>query len=317
MNPENKNDLARLIISCPDKKGIVSMVSTLLFENGANITESSQHSTFEENPQFFMRVVFEIKGLYDNKYHNDTNNTGKNNNAGGSGKGLNPVKKKLEGGLRKLASEMGMSYYISYLHKLKRMAIFVSEAGHCLNELLWLWKSGDIEAEIPIIISNHNDLKNIADFYKIPYFHVPVSSGGNDNRASDDKILSLLAAEKIDFIVLARYMQVLSPRFLKSFGKKIINIHHSFLPSFPGAKPYEKAFERGVKIIGATAHFVNEELDGGPIIEQDIIRVDHDDDVRELKRKGKIIEKIVLSRAVKWYAEDRIIEKGNKTIVFT
>jgi formyltetrahydrofolate deformylase len=224
------------------------------------------------------------------------------------------------------------------------MAIFVSKMDHCLNELLWLWKSGDIEAKIPLIISNHNNLKNIADFYNIPFLHIPAKVEEkanynviyskveekanynviyskvvpeNNKKNHEDEILLFLKKEKIDFIILARYMQVLSPYFLKSFNKKIINIHHSFLPSFPGAKPYERAFEKGVKIIGATAHFVNEKLDGGSIIEQDIIRVNHDDNIDIIKRKGKIIEKIVLSRAVKWFVEDRIIEKDNKTIVFT
>ncbi len=296
----DKNNLARLIISCPDKKGIVAAVSGLLYKNNANITESAQHSTPGEKPQFFMRIVFEIQGLMDEK------------------KG---IRIKLEKDLKKLSKDINMSYGVSYLRKLKRMAILVSRMDHCLNELLWLWKSGDIEVEIPLICSNHEDLKELAEFYKIPYFYIPVKDGplnaGEGLKRHERKLLSLLEKENIDFITLARYMRILSPGFLKSFNKKIINIHHSFLPSFPGAKPYEKAYEKGVKIIGATAHFVNDELDAGPIIEQDIIRIDHDDDIDEMKRKGKIIEKNVLSRAVKWFSEDRIIEKGNRTIVFT
>jgi len=197
----------------------------------------------------------------------------------------------------------------------KNAAVFVSKEDHCLYELLWQKSSGDLFLDIPCIISNHETLSPVAKSYDIPFFYVPHLQNSNIHEELILKEFQKLNAD-IDFIILAKYMRILSDSFINSFGKNIINIHHSFLPSFPGAKPYLQAYKRGVKIIGATAHFVNEKLDDGPIIEQDIIRINHGDDVDEIKRKGKIAERLVLVKAVKLFTEDRIIEHNNKTIIF-
>ena len=294
-----------LIFSCPDKKGIVAAVSKVLFENDANIVESNQHSAKSvSNPHFYMRIVFELDSFSDEK-------------------NLANIKIKLN----ELSNIFGIEYQLNAASVKKNAAVFVSKEDHCLYELLWQTSSGDIFLNISCIFSNHKVLSSVANFYNVPFIYIPSNftvSNNNNNNDDDDGfrlkqeqfILNEIAKYDIDFIILAKYMRILSPGFISLFNKKIINIHHSFLPSFPGAKPYLQAYEKGVKIIGATAHFVNEKLDDGPIIEQDVIRINHEDDAEELKKKGKIIERMVLARAVKFFVEDRIIQYGNKTIVF-
>ncbi len=291
-----------LIFSCPDKKGIVAAVSKVLFDNDANIVESNQHSAKSvSNPHFYMRIVFDLDSFSPEK-------------------NLDRIKIKLN----ELRNIFGISYELNDACVKKNAAVFVSKEDHCLYELLWQTSSGDIFLNIGCIVSNHQVLSSVANFYKVPFIYIPSNffvSKNNDGYdvirlKQEQSILDEITKYDIDFIILAKYMRILSPDFINLFNKKIINIHHSFLPSFPGAKPYLQAYEKGVKIIGATAHFVNEKLDDGPIIEQDVIRINHEDDAEELKRKGKIIERMVLSRAVKFFVEDRIIEYGNKTIVF-
>lgn len=279
-----------LTFSCRDRKGIVASVSKLLFENGANIIESNQYSSNSGlHPHFFMRIVFEAE--------NHEN--------------LESIKRGLTG----FASDFCADFRISDALRKKNAAVFVSKEDHCLYELLWQKSSGDLFLEIPCIVSNHEALSGIAASYDIPFIFAPK---GDEFEEPWDKLLEEFKKFKkgIDFIILAKYMRILPESFINAFGKKIINIHHSFLPSFPGARPYEQAYRKGVKLVGATAHFVNEKLDDGPIIEQDIIRVNHGDDPKEIKRKGKLVERTVLARAVKLYAEDRVIEHDNKTIIF-
>lgn len=285
---KNKNR-ARLLISCPDQPGIVASVSNYLFSKGANIVHSSQHSTDPMGGTFFMRVEFELPDLQ----HKSA---------------------QLEAEFAEIASRFQMAYRFSYAYKLKRMAIFVSKQEHCLLELLWQWQAGDLTADIALVISNHDDLRSTVEELDIPFYHIPVTK--ENKPEAERKQIELLENHQVDFIVLARYMQILSPHFVERFPNQIINIHHSFLPAFIGGRPYERAYERGVKIIGATSHYVTDELDEGPIIEQDITRVDHSYDVADLKRTGRHIERIVLARAVQWHLEDRIIVHGNKTIVF-
>ncbi len=289
-----------LIFSCPDKKGIVAAVSKVLFENDGNIVESNQHSAKSvTNPHFYMRIVFELDSIF-------------------AEKNLANIKIKLN----ELKSIFGIEYELNDTSVKKNAAIFVSKEDHCLYELLWQTSSGDIFLNIGCILSNHKVLSSVANFYNVPFIYIPSNFAVSDNdddslRLKQERfILNEIAKYDIDFIILAKYMRILSPGFINLFNKKIINIHHSFLPSFPGAKPYLQAYEKGVKIIGATAHFVNEKLDDGPIIEQDVIRINHEDDAEELKKKGKIIERTVLAMAVKFFVEDRIIQYGNKTIVF-
>ena len=296
-----------LFFSCPDKKGIVAAVSKVLFENGANIVESNQHSAKSVlNPHFYMRIVFELDSI-------------------SAEKNLADIKIKLN----ELKHIFAIEYELNDTSVKKNAAVFVSKEDHCLYELLWQTSSGDIFLNISCIFSNHKVLSSVADFYKVPFIYIPSNfTASNNNNCDTDNaddghrlkqeqfILNEIAKYDIDFIILAKYMRILSSGFINLCNKNIINIHHSFLPSFPGAKPYLQAYEKGVKIIGATAHFVNEKLDDGPIIEQDVIRINHEDDAEELKKKGKIIERMVLARAVKFFVEDRIIQYGNKTIVF-
>jgi formyltetrahydrofolate deformylase len=276
-----------LTFSCPDKKGIVFSVSKILFEEHANIIDSNQYSTNSvANPHFFMRIVFEPEN---------------------QGKVLIIQQK-----LADFARLFDADFKITDSSVKKNAAVFVSKEDHCLYELLWQKSSGDLFLNIPCIISNHETLSAAVKSYDIPFFHIKHLQNSNIH---EELILKELNAG-IDFIILAKYMRVLSQDFIASFGKKIINIHHSFLPSFPGAQPYLQAYNKGVKIIGATAHFVNEKLDDGPIIEQDIIRINHVDGVNEIKRKGKMAERSVLAKAVKLFTEDRIFEHNNKTIIF-
>lgn len=285
----NKNkDRARMLITCPDQPGIVAAVSHFLFSQGANIVQSDQYTTDPENGRFFMRIEFDAVDLEERCAE-----------------------------LRERFAEIGKSFQMDWsiveAKKRKRMAIFVSREDHCLLELLWHWKAGELHADIEMVVSNHPDMRETVESFGIPYYHVPVTK--ENKKEAEAEQLALLEG-KVDLIVLARYMQVLSPDFLQAYPQRIINIHHSFLPAFVGAKPYEQAYRRGVKLIGATAHYVTEELDAGPIIEQDVRRVTHQDDAEALKQIGRLIERTVLARAVGWHLEDRVLVHKNKTIVF-
>ncbi|MHB1545407.1 MAG: formyltetrahydrofolate deformylase [bacterium] len=279
-----------LTFSCPDKKGIVASISKILFENDANIVESNQYSTNSgAKPHFFMRIVFEQENLSE----------------------LRNINQKLA----EFSSVFNAEFKLTDTSVRKKVAIFVSKEDHCLYELLWQKTAGDLFMDIVCIISNHNILLPVAESYRLPFIYAPYRDNPYQQEELIKKEFERLNLE-IDFVILAKYMRVLSKSFINSFCQKIINIHHSFLPSFPGAKPYVQAYQKGVKLVGATAHFVNEKLDDGPIIEQDIIRISHADDINEIKRKGKIVEKLVLAKAVKLFTENRIIEHDNKTIIF-
>jgi len=219
----------------------------------------------------------------------------------------------LEKDFRPIAEQFNMDYRFSVAANRKKLAIFVSKEDHCLLELLWQWQAGDLYADIEMVVSNHETMREIVESFKIPFHYVPVTP---ETKLEAEKKQLELVDGKVDAIILARYMQIISPQFLKHYPNRIINIHHSFLPAFVGGKPYAQAYDRGVKLIGATAHYVTEELDGGPIIEQDVQRVSHRDNVDSLKRIGRHIERIVLARAVQWHCEDRILVHQNKTVVF-
>ncbi|PWA10663.1 formyltetrahydrofolate deformylase [Pueribacillus theae] len=279
----------RLLIDCPDQPGIVAAVSEFLYKQGANIIESSQYSTNPEGGRFFIRFVFECPNLKEKA-------------------------NEIEAEFQPIAKRFSMDFKFTYVFEVKKMAIFVSKELHCLLELLWEWQSGDLMTDIALVVSNHEDARQIVEPLGIPYYHVPANK---DIRAeAEAKQMKLLEEFDIDVIVLARYMQILTPNFVAAHPNRIINIHHSFLPAFVGAKPYERAYDRGVKLIGATSHYVTNDLDEGPIIEQDIERVNHRNDVEDLKKIGRSIERSVLARAVKWHLEDRILVHRNKTIVF-
>jgi len=286
---EQQKNRGRLLVSCPDQPGIVAAISQFLYEQGANIIESSQYSTDPEGGMFFIRIEFECPGLKSKA-------------------------KEMEKQFQPIAEQFSMECQFTYVYEVKKMAIFVSKESHCLLELLWEWQSGDLMTDIALVISNHEDSRETVESLQIPYYHIPASK---ENRAeAEERQLQLLKEYGIDVIVLARYMQILTPNFVAAYPNRIINIHHSFLPAFVGAKPYERAYQRGVKLIGATSHYVTNDLDEGPIIEQDIQRVDHRDNVEAMKKIGRSIERSVLARAVKWHLEDRIIVHQNKTIVF-
>jgi formyltetrahydrofolate deformylase len=291
LSDEEQRDIGRLLVTCRDRPGIVAAVSRLLFEHGANIIHSDQHSTARGGEgTFFMRVEFYLPGL----------------DAGAA---------ELERNFAStVAARFGMDWRLSQASHLNRLAIFVSRAEHAMVELLWQRRAGDLRADIPLVISNHPDHAGTVGAWGIPYYHLPVES--RRKAEAEQRQLQLVREHEVDTIVLARYMQILSPAFLAQFPGRIINIHHSFLPAFVGANPYEAAYQRGVKLIGATAHYVTEDLDAGPIIEQDVQRVDHRHTPEDLRRLGRHIERVVLARAVAWHVEDRVLLHGNKTIVF-
>lgn len=284
----DKRNRARMLISCPDRPGIVASVSHFLYEHGANIVQSDQYSMDPGGGMFFIRFEFDLNDL-------DTEL---------------PV---LQEDFARVADRFEMKWHTFRASRKKRLAVFVSKEDHCLLELLWQWQAGDLEADIAMVISNHPDMRGLVESFGIPYHHIPVTA---ETKAEAEKQQLEVVSDKADLIVLARYMQIISPKFIEQFPNRIINIHHSFLPAFVGGKPYAQAYQRGVKIIGATAHYVTEELDGGPIIEQDVQRVSHRDNVDNLKRIGRTIERVVLARAVKWHIEDRVLVHQNKTVVF-
>ena len=280
-----------LTIKCPDKPGIISVVSSFLFDNNFNILESSQFKDAKNN-QFFMRVCF-------------TSIDEKNAKNLGS-----RILKKF----KNIALKYKMTYKFFDMSKKQNILLMVSKFGHCLNNILYQWKSGNIEANIPIIVSNHEDMREVVEHYGIKYVHLPINNKNKNKQEA--QLQNLIINNNIDLVVLARYMQVLSSKLCKKMEGKIINIHHSFLPSFKGARPYNQAFKKGVKIIGATAHYVTKNLDEGQIIEQDVARVDHTKTIENLVSIGRDIENIVLSRSINWHIEHRVIINENRTIIF-
>lgn len=281
-------DRACLIVHGPDQKGLVAAVTALIARNDGNIISLDQYSDDPEGGAFFQRVVFHRPGL----------------------QGVFP---ELEADLEATLAPYGMQWRLSDQSVPKRMAILASKQDHCLLELLWRHRRGELPVTIPMVISNHTDTAEDVRSFGIPFVHVP--SQGPDKSEAEARILELLAGN-VDFVVLARYMQIISEDFLDRIGVPVINIHHSFLPAFIGAAPYRKAHERGVKLIGATSHYVTKDLDEGPIIEQDVARVDHRMTASDLQARGADVERAVLARAVGWHADDRVIRHGNHTIVF-
>ncbi|MCU0313887.1 MAG: formyltetrahydrofolate deformylase [Solirubrobacteraceae bacterium] len=281
---------ARLLISCPDGPGIVAAVSTFLFERGANIDTSDQHSTDPAGGRFFMRMTFTLDAD-DAAWAELERDFGE-----------------------QVAAARAMDWRLARASGPRRLALLASGEDHCLLDLLWRASRGELPAEVATVISNHESARRAVEGFGVPFVHVPVSP--DTKPQSEAAILAALAEARADTVVLARYMQILSANFLEQVGAPVINIHHSFLPAFAGADPYRRAMERGVKIIGATAHYVTEELDAGPIIEQDVVRVSHRAGVAELTRMGADIERLVLARAVRWHLEDRVLVDEGRTIVF-
>src|SRR6201997_1342679 len=280
---------AVLLVSCPDQKGLVATVSDFIFRHGGNILHTDEH-TDAESAWFLMRVEFDPIGF-------DLSLT------------------EFARPFDTIADRLGMEWRLTQPGQRKRMVIMVSKYDHCLVDLLYRHKIGELNCDIPLIISNHEDNRPVADFYQIPFAVVAVTK--DNKREAEQKQIALIHEKKASFVVLARYMQILSPEFVGTFPSGIINIHHSFLPAFVGAKPYHQAFQRGVKLIGATSHYVTEVLDDGPIIEQDVVRISHRDSVEDLIQKGRDLEKVVLSRGVRWHIDDRVLLYGNKkTVVF-
>ena len=279
---------ATLLVSAPDQKGLVSAISGFLAQHDANILDLSQHTDPDEQV-FFARVVFELTGLAIGRDE--------------VGPAFAPV-----------ARRFGMTWQLSFSDTRLRMAILVSRYDHCLYDLLIRHKAGELAVDIPLVISNHPDLEPVAAFFGVPYHHLPITVETKPEQEA--RMTALLEEAGVDFVVMARYLQILSPEFLARFHHRVINIHHSFLPAFIGGRPYHQAHERGVKLIGATSHYATEELDEGPIIEQDVVRVDHRDAVDDLVRKGRDIERLVLARGVRRHAERRVIVYGRRTVVF-
>jgi formyltetrahydrofolate deformylase len=284
---------AILLVSCPDAKGEVASIADFVYWHGGNILHADEHAD-EESGLFLMRVEFDPKDFDIDLSQKDLVDFGKQ---------FSPVAQKFQ-----------MNWRLAQSSQRQRMVVFVSRYDHCLVDLLYRHQSGELACDIPLIISNHADNQGVADFYKVPYAVVSVTK--ENKLQAESKIQSLIDEHQPDFMVLARYMQILSNEFVNKYPQRIINIHHSFLPAFIGARPYHQAFERGVKLIGATSHYVTEILDDGPIIEQDVVRVSHRDTVEDLIRKGRDLEKVVLSRAVRWHVENRVLVYGNKTVVF-
>jgi formyltetrahydrofolate deformylase len=284
---------AVLLVSCPDAKGEVASISDFVYRRGGNILHADEHADADSG-LFLMRVEFDPKDFDIDLSQADLADFQK---------AFSPI-----------AEEFHMTWRLALSSQRTRMVVFVSKYDHCLVDLLYRQQSGELACEIPLIISNHADNQRVADFYQIPY--TVVSMAKDKKPEAERRIQSLLAEHKADFMVLARYMQIFSSDFVNRYPQRIINIHHGFLPAFLGAKPYHQAFERGVKLIGATSHYVTEVLDDGPIIEQDVVRVSHRDTVEDLIRKGRDLEKVVLSRAVRWHVENRVLLYGNKTVVF-
>jgi formyltetrahydrofolate deformylase len=286
---KNHNRSAILLIHCPDRKGLVATVTDFIYKNNGNILYLDQHVDYQKQ-MFFMRVEWDLKDFIIgsekiNEFFNST-----------------------------IAEKFGMYWKIFFSDEIPRMAIFVSKLSHCLYDILSRCQSGEWQVDVPLIISNHSDLEGIAKSFGIDFHLFSINLVNKEEQ--ERKQLALLNEYKISFIVLARYMQILTENFISHYPNKIINIHHAFLPAFPGAKPYHSAYEHGVKIIGATSHYVTAELDSGPIIEQDVVRVSHSDLVEDLVRKGRDLEKIVLSRAIWYHIQRKILVYDNRTVIF-
>ncbi len=283
---------ARLLVACPDRPGIVAAVSGFLFELGANIVSSHQYSTDPTGGRFFLRTEFFLEDLLDSPQARER------------------LRERFGA---EVAARFQMEWELRFWGQRRRMAILVSRRDHCLVDLLWRWRRGELDAEVVAVISNHPDLEPEARVAGVPFHYVPVERDGKAR--AEERLLELLAGN-VDVVVLARYMQILSGGFLQRLDAPVINIHHSFLPAFPGADPYRRAREHGVKLIGATAHYVVEELDAGPIIEQGVERVDHRQSIADLERVGRDIERVVLARAVALHLDDRVIADRGRTVVF-
>jgi formyltetrahydrofolate deformylase len=280
--------IATLLVTCPDRKGIVASLAQLLYGHGANILDSDQHSDPGEG-QFFQRIRFDLSTLTTDRVA-------------------------LERGILEVAERFKMDWRLAYGDRTRRVAIFASKHAHCLYDLLIRYRAGELACEVAMVVSNHADAAAIAQHFEVPFHHLPITADGRVRQEA--AAIELIERAGVDLIVLARYMQILSPEFVTRFPSRIINIHHSFLPAFVGANPYRQAYVRGVKLIGATSHYVTAELDQGPIIEQATIRCSHRDTVDDLVRKGKDLEKIVLAAAVRWHLDDRVLVYAGKTVVF-
>lgn len=278
---------ATLLISCPDQQGLVAKIANFIYSNGGNIIHADQHTDFTAG-LFITRIEWQLQGF-------------------------NLPRELIGPAFAAIAQPLQAQWQLHFSDPVPRLAIWVSKQDHCLNDLLWRQRSGEFQAEIGLILSNHETLRDVAEQFKIDYHYVPIAK---ETKAEQEaKQLQLLQDYRIDLVILAKYMQVLSADFIEKFPK-VINIHHSFLPAFAGANPYQRAYERGVKIIGATAHYVTADLDEGPIIEQDVVRVSHRDEVHDLIRKGKDLERMVLARAVRSQVQNRVLVYGNRTVVF-
>jgi formyltetrahydrofolate deformylase len=279
---------AILLIQCPDRPGIVAAISSFLFRHGANITDLDQHSSEETPGTYFMRLEFQTQKL------------------------VVPLEELSRLFADQVARSFEMQWRLTRASDRKKVAILVSRHDHAMMELLWQWQRGDLRADVVAVVSNHDDLRAAASGFGVPFHHVPNSAA--TRAEAEARMIALL--DGADLVVLARYMQIVSASFVEHFRERIINIHHSFLPAFVGADPYRQAWDRGVKIVGATAHYVTADLDAGPIIEQDVARVTHRHSVEDLKAMGRELERRVFARAVKWHCEDRVLVHGNKTVVF-
>ncbi len=284
------SDHIRLLIDCPDHRGVVAAVSNFIALHSGNIVDADQHVSDPPGSRFFMRMEIEAQGF-------------------------GPGRDEFDAAFSPLARQHGMTWRVRYPGRPRRMAILVSKYAHCLLDLLWRWEAGELDAEIPLVISNHPDLADKVQAHGIPYHHLPVARGAKAEQ--EGRIAALLAEHQVDLVVLARYMQILSAEFLDAIARPVINIHHSFLPAFIGASPYHQAYARGVKIIGATAHYVTAELDAGPIIHQDVAHISHRDGVEDMIRIGREVERRVFAQAVRWHLEDRILVDGVRTVVFS
>ncbi|MDJ0597679.1 MAG: formyltetrahydrofolate deformylase [Crocosphaera sp.] len=278
---------ATLLISCPDQQGLVAKFANFIYDNGGNIIHADQHTDFEAG-LFLTRIEWQLKGF---KLSRDM----------------------IASSFASVAKPLQAVWDIHFSDTVPRLALFVTKQDHCLLDLLWRWQAKEIRAEIPLIISNHEKLRAIAEQFQIDFYHLPITK--DKKHQQEARQLEILRQNRIDLVILAKYMQILTPDFINHFPH-IINIHHSFLPAFAGAKPYHRAYERGVKIIGATAHYVTADLDEGPIIEQDVVRVSHRDSIPDLIRKGKDLERVVLARAVRLHLQHRVLVYGNRTVVF-
>lgn len=291
-------DTAVLLIDCPDRKGLVARVSGLLYEHGANILHADQHQDHDLG-MFFMRVEWALTG-------------DQPQNVAEAPSGFDLVK--FSKAFAAIAAELQMHWQIGVMNVPTRVALFCSQYLHCVADLLQRWQSRELSCDLRVIVSNHRDAEKLAAYHGIPFEYLPVNAGTRID--AESRQLEILEKHNIELVVLARYMQILSPAFVAKYPAAIINVHHSFLPAFIGARPYHAAHARGVKLIGATSHYVTEALDDGPIIEQDVARISHRDEVDDLVARGRDLERLVLARAVKWHLDRRILCYGNKTVVF-